>query len=143
MSLGVNLLVSLWAKSPRPLGDDYDVEIIEAHHRFKKTRQADRALALGRSGLRGLNRDLTNGVNGRKGIVGERTKQEIAMLSVRAGDISAMIIQSSSAASASVRIHPPRSQPRDLRPRRPARAQWLVKQKPDFTVCRTLELDRT
>lgn len=88
MSLGVNLLVSLLGKVAKTLGDDYDVEIIEAHHRFKKDAPSGTALALGRSVAQGLNRDLDKvGVNGRKGIVGERTKQEIAMLSVRAGDI--------------------------------------------------------
>lgn len=88
MSLGVNLLVSLLGKVAKSLGDDYDVEIIEAHHRFKKDAPSGTALALGRSVAEGLKRDLDKvGVNGRKGIVGERTQQEIAMLSVRAGDI--------------------------------------------------------
>ncbi len=88
MSLGVNLLVSLLGKVAKTLGDDYDVEIIEAHHRFKKDAPSGTALALGRAVAQGLNRDLNQvGVNGRKGIVGERTQQEIAMLSVRAGDI--------------------------------------------------------
>ena len=88
MSLGVNLLVSLLGKVAKTLGEDYDVEIIEAHHRFKQDAPSGTALALGRAVAQGLNRDLDKvGVSGRKGIVGERTKQEIAMLSVRAGDI--------------------------------------------------------
>jgi 4-hydroxy-tetrahydrodipicolinate reductase len=88
MSLGVNLLVSLLAKVAKTLGDDYDVEIIEAHHRFKKDAPSGTALALGRAAAEGLGRNLDEvGVNGRKGIVGERTQKEIAMLSVRAGDI--------------------------------------------------------
>jgi len=88
MSLGVNLLVSLLGKVAKTLGDDYDVEIIEAHHRFKKDAPSGTALAMGRAIAQGLNRDLDKvGVSGRKGIVGERTKQEIAMLSLRAGDI--------------------------------------------------------
>jgi 4-hydroxy-tetrahydrodipicolinate reductase len=88
MSLGVNLLVSLLGKVAKTLGDDYDVEIIEAHHRFKKDAPSGTALALGRAAAQGLGRNLDAvGINGRKGIVGERTKQEIAMLSVRAGDI--------------------------------------------------------
>ncbi len=88
MSLGVNLLVSLLGKVAKTLGDDYDVEIIEAHHRFKKDAPSGTALALGRSVAEGLRRDLARvGINGRKGIVGERTREEIAMLSVRAGDI--------------------------------------------------------
>jgi 4-hydroxy-tetrahydrodipicolinate reductase len=87
-SLGVNVLVSLLGKAAKMLGDDYDVEIIEAHHRFKKDAPSGTALALGRSVADALNRDLEKVViNGRKGIVGARGKKEIAMLSVRAGDI--------------------------------------------------------
>jgi 4-hydroxy-tetrahydrodipicolinate reductase len=87
-SLGVNVLVSLLGKAAKMLGDDYDVEIIEAHHRFKKDAPSGTAIALGRSVAQALNRDLDKvGINGRKGIVGERSKKEIALLSVRAGDI--------------------------------------------------------
>jgi 4-hydroxy-tetrahydrodipicolinate reductase len=88
MSLGVNLLVSLMGKVAAILGDDYDVEIVEAHHRFKKDAPSGTALALARPIAAALKRDLDQaGVCGRKGIVGERTKQEIGLLSVRAGDI--------------------------------------------------------
>lgn len=87
-SLGVNVLVALLGKAAKMLGDDYDVEIIEAHHRFKKDAPSGTALALGRSVANALNRDLNKvGINGRKGIVGARSKKEIALLSVRAGDI--------------------------------------------------------
>ncbi|MBM4297733.1 MAG: 4-hydroxy-tetrahydrodipicolinate reductase, partial [Deltaproteobacteria bacterium] len=87
-SLGVNVLVSLLGKAAKMLGDDYDVEIIEAHHRFKKDAPSGTALALGRSVAQALDRDLDKvSLNGRKGIVGERSKKEIALLSVRAGDI--------------------------------------------------------
>ncbi|MGE5216087.1 MAG: 4-hydroxy-tetrahydrodipicolinate reductase [Chloroflexota bacterium] len=87
-SLGVNVLVSLLGKAAKMLGDDYDVEIIEAHHRFKKDAPSGTALALGRSVADALGRDLDKvALNGRKGIVGERSKKEIALLSVRAGDI--------------------------------------------------------
>jgi 4-hydroxy-tetrahydrodipicolinate reductase len=87
-SLGVNVLVSLLGKAAKMLGDSYDVEIIEAHHRFKKDAPSGTALALGRSVADALNRDLDKvGINGRKGIVGARGQKEIALLSVRAGDI--------------------------------------------------------
>ena len=87
-SLGVNVLVSLLEKAAKMLGDDYDVEIIEAHHRFKKDAPSGTALALGRSVAGALNRNLDNvGIHGRKGIVGERSKKQIALLSIRAGDI--------------------------------------------------------
>jgi len=87
-SLGVNVLVSLLGKAAKMLGDDYDVEIIEAHHRFKKDAPSGTALALGRSVAHALGRNLDQvSLNGRKGITGERSKKEIALLSVRAGDI--------------------------------------------------------
>ena len=87
-SLGVNVLVALLGQAAKMLGDDYDVEIVEAHHRFKKDAPSGTALALGRSVAEALNRDLDKvGINGRKGLVGERGKKEIALLSVRAGDI--------------------------------------------------------
>jgi 4-hydroxy-tetrahydrodipicolinate reductase len=88
MSLGVNLLVCLLGDVAKVLGEDYDVEIIEAHHHFKKDAPSGTALAMARSVAQALKRDLEKvAVNGRKGIVGERTKKEIALFSVRAGDI--------------------------------------------------------
>jgi 4-hydroxy-tetrahydrodipicolinate reductase len=87
-SLGINVLVALLPQAAKMLGDGYDVEIIEAHHRFKKDAPSGTALALGRSVAGALNRDLDKiGIAGRKGISGERSKKEIALLSVRAGDI--------------------------------------------------------
>ena len=87
-SLGVNVLVALLGRAAGMLGNDYDVEIVEAHHRFKKDAPSGTALALGRSVADALGRDLDKvGVSGRKGIVGERGRKEIALLSVRAGDI--------------------------------------------------------
>ena len=72
-SLGVNVLVSLLGKAAKMLGEDYDVEIIEAHHRFKKDAPSGTALAMGRAVAQALKRDLDQvGINGRKGIVGER-----------------------------------------------------------------------
>ena len=87
-SLGVNVLVSLLGKAAKMLGDDYDIEIVEAHHRFKKDAPSGTALALGRAVAGALERDLDKvGIHGRKGIMGERSEKEIALLSVRAGDI--------------------------------------------------------
>ncbi|MGH7871913.1 MAG: 4-hydroxy-tetrahydrodipicolinate reductase [Candidatus Binatia bacterium] len=87
-SLGVNVLISLLGKAAKMLGDDYDVEIVESHHRFKKDAPSGTALALGRSVADALGRNLDKvAISGRKGIVGERSKKEIALLSVRAGDI--------------------------------------------------------
>jgi 4-hydroxy-tetrahydrodipicolinate reductase len=88
ISLGVNVLAALLGKSAAMLGDDYDVEIIEAHHRFKKDAPSGTALALGGSVADALGRDLDSvAIHGRKGTAGERGKNEITLLSVRAGDI--------------------------------------------------------
>jgi 4-hydroxy-tetrahydrodipicolinate reductase len=130
MSLGVNLLVSLMGKVAAILGDDYDVEIVEAHHRFKKDAPSGTALALARPIAAALKRDLDQaGVCGRKGIVGERTKQEIGLLSVRAGDIVGEHTVIFGGLGERIEfIH--RAQSRETFARGALRAaQWLVKQK--------------
>ncbi|MGH7825477.1 MAG: 4-hydroxy-tetrahydrodipicolinate reductase [Candidatus Binatia bacterium] len=130
-SLGVNVLVSLLGKAAKMLGDDYDVEIVEAHHRFKKDAPSGTALALGRSIARALNRDLDKAaINGRKGIVGERSKKEIALLSVRAGDIvGEHTVIFGGIGERLELIH--RAHSRDTFARGAIRAaQWLAKQKP-------------
>ena len=130
-SLGVNVLVSLLGKAAKMLGEDYDVEIIEAHHRFKKDAPSGTALALGRSVANALNRDLDKiGINGRKGIVGERSRKEIALLSVRAGDIvGEHIVIFGGIGERLEFIH--RAHSRDTFARGAIRAaQWLAKQKP-------------
>ena len=72
----------------RSLGDAYDVEIVEAHHRFKKDAPSGTALALARAAGDALGRKLERvGVEGRSGF-GERKKTDIGLLSVRAGDIA-------------------------------------------------------
>jgi len=130
MSLGVNLLVSLMGKVAAILGDDYDVEIVEAHHRFKKDAPSGTALALARPIAAALKRDLDQaGVCGRKGIVGERTKQAIGLLSVRAGDIVGEHTVIFGGLGERIEfIH--RAQSRETFARGALRAaQWLVKQK--------------
>jgi len=88
MSVGVNVMFTLAAEIARILGDEYDVEILEAHHRFKKDSPSGTAMKLGEIVASALNRDLDDvGVFGRKGVVGERKSQEIGMQAIRAGDI--------------------------------------------------------
>lgn len=88
MSLGVNLLLDLVGQVARSLGDAYDVEIVEAHHRFKKDAPSGTALALARAAGDAMGRKLERvGVEGRSGF-GERKKTDIGLLSVRAGDIA-------------------------------------------------------
>lgn len=88
MSIGVNLLFVLLKKTVEILGDEYDVEIIEAHHRYKKDAPSGTALALAEviAEARGTTLE-SSGVFARKGMIGERKKGEIGIQTVRAGDI--------------------------------------------------------
>lgn len=88
MSVGVNVLLKVVADVARLLGEEYDVEIVETHHRFKKDAPSGTALALAESVAESLGRDLyADAVHGRQGLVGERTKREIGIHAVRAGDV--------------------------------------------------------
>jgi 4-hydroxy-tetrahydrodipicolinate reductase len=88
MSVGVNVLFKVLREVARTLGDDYDVEIIEAHHHFKKDAPSGTALRMAQVVAEALGRDLEQvGVYGRKGIVGERPQAQIGVHTVRAGDI--------------------------------------------------------
>lgn len=89
MSVGVNLMFKVVADIAGVLKDGYDVEIVEAHHRLKKDAPSGTALKLAQIIAQALGRDLEKvGVYGRKGITGERTKEEIGIMTVRAGDIT-------------------------------------------------------
>ncbi len=88
MSVGVNLLYKLVETAAKVLGDDYDIEIVEAHHRMKKDAPSGTALQLGRVAAAALGRDFdTVAVYERYGNIGERSKEEIGIQTVRAGDI--------------------------------------------------------
>lgn len=88
MSIGMNLLFKLTRDVARVLGDDYNIEIVEAHHKFKKDAPSGSAKRLAEMAAEGLGLDLQEaGTYGRHGIVGERKKGEIGVHAVRAGDI--------------------------------------------------------
>jgi 4-hydroxy-tetrahydrodipicolinate reductase len=88
MAVGVNVLFKLVEKTAAILGDAYDVEIVEAHHRMKKDAPSGTALKLGEMAARALNRNLAEvGVFERNGMIGARTDKEIGIQTVRAGDI--------------------------------------------------------
>ena len=87
-SVGVNLLAALAEQAARALGDDYDVEIVEAHHRRKADAPSGTALALGEAVARGRGVDLGSvRVDGRSGRPGERPRGEVAFHALRGGDI--------------------------------------------------------
>ncbi len=88
MSVGVNLLFKVLADVAPVLGDAYDVEILEAHHRFKKDAPSGTAKKMAQVVAEALRRDLGKvAVQGRCGMVGERRPEEIGILALRGGDI--------------------------------------------------------
>ncbi len=88
MSVGVNVVLNLLRTATETLGDDYDVEIIEAHHRHKKDAPSGTALRMGEVVAEALGRDLKEcAVYGREGFTGERTRKEIGFQTIRAGDV--------------------------------------------------------
>jgi 4-hydroxy-tetrahydrodipicolinate reductase len=88
MSIGVNILFRIAAETTRLLGDGFDVEIIEAHHRFKKDAPSGTAIKLAQTVADTLGRDLGQvGVYARHGMIGERTAPEIGIQTIRGGDI--------------------------------------------------------
>jgi len=88
MSVGVNLLYDLVARAAGVLGQGYDVEVIEAHHRRKVDAPSGTAMELARRLCAALGRDPDAVLlYGRSGRVGQRTGEEIAVHAVRGGDI--------------------------------------------------------
>lgn len=88
MSMGVTLLFKLAGEVAELLGDDFDVEIVEAHHNQKVDAPSGTAKRLFEIISKALKRDAKEvGVYGREGIVGKRTGKEIGVFAVRAGDI--------------------------------------------------------
>ena len=88
MSVGVNVCLKLLELAARVLGDDVDVEIIEANHRHKVDAPSGTALRMGEVVAEVLGRDLKScAVYGREGHTGERQRQTIGFETIRAGDI--------------------------------------------------------
>lgn len=88
MSVGVNVMIRIVREIAGILGEEYDVEIVEAHHRFKKDAPSGTAMRLGRTIAEARGKDLDGvAVWSRKGLIGERKPGEIGVAVVRAGDI--------------------------------------------------------
>lgn len=88
MSVGVNLTLKLLDLAARVLGDEVDIEIVEAHHRHKVDAPSGTALRMGEVVADALGRDLKQcAVYGREGRTGERDRSTIGFATVRAGDI--------------------------------------------------------
>ncbi len=88
MSVGVNLCLQLLQTTAAVLGDDFDIEIIEAHHRHKVDAPSGTALKMGEVIAAALDRDLNEcAVYGREGQTGARDRKTIGFETIRAGDI--------------------------------------------------------
>jgi 4-hydroxy-tetrahydrodipicolinate reductase len=88
MSLGVNLLVQLTRKIARALDEDFDIEIVEAHHRHKVDAPSGTALMLGEAAAEGRGVRLSDvSDSGRDGITGARERGHIGFAAIRGGDI--------------------------------------------------------
>jgi 4-hydroxy-tetrahydrodipicolinate reductase len=88
MSVGVNLCLKLLDTAARVLGEEVDIEVIEAHHRHKVDAPSGTALRMGEVVAAALGRDLADcAVYGRQGHTGERARRTIGFETIRAGDI--------------------------------------------------------
>lgn len=88
MSMGVNVLFKVVGDVARLLGESFDVEIVEAHHRFKKDAPSGTAVRLAQVLADALGRNLDEvGVYARHGLIGERSGKEIGIQTLRGGDI--------------------------------------------------------
>lgn len=87
-AVGVNVVFKLAETAAAILGDGYDVEIVEAHHRHKVDAPSGTALRLGEVVAQALGRDLAqSAVFGREGMTGERDAKQIGFHAIRGGDI--------------------------------------------------------
>ena len=88
MSVGVNVIFDLAAQMAKMLGNDYDIEILETHHRFKKDSPSGTALRIAEKICETTNKQFDKDViYGRHGITGERPTNQICMHAIRSGDV--------------------------------------------------------
>ncbi|MFK7861023.1 MAG: 4-hydroxy-tetrahydrodipicolinate reductase [Granulosicoccus sp.] len=87
-SVGVTVTLALLEQAARAFADDYDVEVIEAHHRHKVDAPSGTAMKMGEVLADALGRNLDEcAIYGRQGITGERERKTIGFETIRAGDI--------------------------------------------------------
>ena len=88
MAVGVNVVFKLLAQAAKALKEGYDIEIIEAHHRYKVDAPSGTALKMGEVVAEAVGRDLKEcAVNGREGVTGERDPSTIGFATIRGGDV--------------------------------------------------------
>ncbi len=128
MSIGVNLCLKLLEMTAKVIGNDTDIEIIEAHHRHKKDAPSGTALRMGEVVAHTLGRNLQDcAVFGREGITGERDKNTIGFETIRAGDIVGDHTVMFAAAGERVEITHKATSRKTFASGAVRAAQWLVK----------------
>ncbi len=133
MSVGMNILFGLVGKVASILGADYDIEIVEQHHRFKKDAPSGSALTLAENICKAMNLDFPEAlVDGRSGKDALRQKGTIGMHAVRAGDITGVHSVIFGTPGETITLNHTANS-RDTFARGALRAAtWLVGKKPDF-----------
>jgi len=131
MSVGINLMFNLISQVAKSLKDEYDVEIIESHHRLKKDAPSGTAMKMAQILAHTLKRHLDQvAVHQRKGLIGERSREEIGIQVIRAGDIVGEHTVLFAGAGERLEITH-RAHSRDTFARGAVRAaQWVVTQQP-------------
>jgi len=88
MSVGVTLLINLVEQAAKVLGDGYDIEVVEMHHRHKIDAPSGTALRLGEAAAQGLGQELKEcAIYAREGVTGEREAGKIGFATLRGGDV--------------------------------------------------------
>lgn len=87
MSVGVNLVIEVAAQLARRLGEDFDVEVMETHHRMKKDAPSGTAMRLAEELAKSLGRDSDDICTSRVGNIGARPRKEIGVQTLRGGDV--------------------------------------------------------
>lgn len=130
-STGVNLCFKLLDVAARVLGDDYDVEIYEAHHRHKVDAPSGTALRMGEVVADALGRDLNKtAIYGREGQTGARDRDTIGFATVRGGDVVGDHTVMFMADGERVEITHKASSRHSFARGAVRAAQWLAQQKP-------------
>ncbi len=132
-SLGVNLLFKLAAEAARVLGDEYNIEIVEAHHNQKADAPSGTALGIARAVAEPLGRDVKKDlVYGRSGRPGKRAQREIGVHALRMGAVAGdhTVYFCNDHECVSITHH---AESRDVFVSGALRAaKWLVRQKPGY-----------
>jgi 4-hydroxy-tetrahydrodipicolinate reductase len=88
MSVGVNVMFDLVAQVAKMLGQEYDIEVLETHHRFKKDSPSGTAIRIVERICEATGREFDKDVvYGRQGIIGERSMNQIGVHAIRSGDV--------------------------------------------------------